>query len=87
MGDKYRIYRVVRVPLTKKTSLIISFGCDGEYHVDSVDKASCDSDGKVTKAQNVAYIEHGFCCDSHCSSKKNYGFFLCSLHNLSNVVE
>lgn len=80
MGDRYQIYRVVKVTWTKRVSLVVFLGCNKEYHVDSVDMVYYDTDGKVKNAKHIADIEHGF-CDGRCS-RENHGFFECPLQTL-----
>lgn len=81
MSDRYRIYRVVMVTWTKRVNLVVSLGCNKEYHVDSVDMVHHNIDGKTVKnVRHIADIEHGF-CDGRCSCE-DHGFFECPLQTL-----
>ena len=73
-NPRYRIYRTQEVPIDCGRAVVISLGCNGQYHIDSVEKVCYGADGKtVENAEHVMDIEHGF-CDDQCSTEE-HGFF------------
>ena len=74
-NPRYRIYRTHEIPMDCGRAVVVSLGCNGQRHVDSVDKVSYGADGRTVEwAEHATYIEHGL-CDDHCSDE-DHGFFV-----------
>ena len=76
-NPRYRIYRTVEVPMDCGRAVVVSLGCNGQYHVDLIDKVCYGADGRtVEDAEHVMDIEHGLCVgDNACSTDEEHGFF------------
>lgn len=80
MGSEFKIFGCTVVGIDGGAQIEASHGCDGNIHVDCINKVWVDGNGTVTFAEPIGEVERGFCPNRSsdggcCCEMEQTGFF------------